>query len=34
MWHTGELSLVTILLDYFITGACHAPVDSKQREGL
>ena len=32
MWNIGELSLVMILLDYFITGAWHAPVDSRQGE--
>ena len=32
MRSTGELSLVMILLDYFITGAWHAPVDSRQGE--
>ena len=27
-----ELSMVTVLIDYLFTGACHAPVRSKQRE--
>ena len=30
--NTGELSMVKVLSDYFITGACHAPVDSRQVE--
>ena len=29
-----RLSFVNIRLYYLTTGACHAPVDSKQREGL
>ena len=29
-----ETSLVKILLDDLMTGACHAPVNSRQREGL
>ena len=32
MRSTGELSLVMILFDYFITGAWHSPVDSTQGE--
>ena len=32
--NAGELSLVKILLDDLMTGACHAPVNSRQREGL
>ena len=27
-----ELSMVTVLIDYLFTGACHAPVRSKQGE--
>ena len=27
-----ELSMVKVLSDYSITGACHAPVDSRQGE--
>ena len=30
--NTGELSMVKVLSDCFITGACHAPVDSRQGE--
>ena len=26
--------MVKVLSDYFITGACHAPVDSRQGESL
>ena len=29
---TRELSMVKVLSDYSITGACHAPVDSRQGE--
>lgn len=27
--NTGGLSMVKVLSDHFITGACHAPVDSR-----
>ena len=27
--NTGELSMVKVLSEHFITGACHAPVDSR-----
>ena len=30
--NTGELSMVKVLSEHFITGACHAPVRSKQGE--
>ena len=30
--NTGKLSLVEILADHFITGACHAPVNIRQGE--
>ena len=30
--NTGELSMVKVLSEHFITGACHAPVDSRQGE--
>jgi len=30
--NTGELSMVKVLSEHFITGACHAPVDSRQVE--
>ena len=26
--------MVKVLSEHFITGACHAPVDSRQRRGL
>ena len=30
--NTGKFSMVKLLVDYSITGACHAPVRSKQGE--
>ena len=30
--NTGKLSVVEILADHFITGACHAPVNIRQEE--
>ena len=30
--NTGNFSLVEILADHFITGACHAPVNIRQEE--
>ena len=30
--NTGKLSLVEILADHFITGACYAPVNIRQGE--
>lgn len=32
--NTGKLSLVEILADHFITGACHAPVNIRQGESM
>ena len=32
--NTGKLSLVAILADHFITGACHAPVNIRQGESM
>ena len=32
--NTGKLSMVKLLVDYSITGACHAPVNIRQGESL
>ena len=32
--NTGKLSMVKLLVDYSITGACHAPVNIRQGKGL